>query len=86
MMCKTFLCTLVALNFIVLFRCQSFQEKETAAKKKLFTPSESLIKDENTFAPTVLLALFVRNKEHALPYVLNSLYNLHYPKNRLLMR
>ena len=64
----------------------TYEDKENEMKQKLFASPEEAIVGEDTLAPTVLIALFVRNKEHALPYFLNTLYNLNYPKDRIALR
>jgi len=35
--------------------------------------------------PSVFISVMVRNKEHALPYFLSSLYKQSYPKNRIIL-
>ena len=77
----------VWLHFSVLANCQTtFLEKEKEAKKNLFTAPSLPVVAEDILAPTVLIALFVRNKEHSLPYFLNAIYDLHYPKDRIRIR
>ena len=86
MLLEKLLCFGIELSFVLYTYCQiTFQEKENEARKKLFTPS-ALVVDESLLAPTVFIAIFVRNKEHTLPYFLNALYNLNYPKDRVLIR
>ena len=63
----------------------TFQEKESKIKSKLFFPfNESRF--EGYLPPTICVALFVRNKEHSLPYFLEAFHNLNYPKQRLAIR
>ena len=73
--------------FVALSNCQtSFQSKEIEAKNKLFPAPIVKIIDDDALAPTVLIALFVRNKEHALPFFLKTLFDLEYPKERITIR
>lgn len=61
----------------------TFQEKSLASQKNLFVPLESPYIKHSSFEPTVFVAIFVRNKEYALPYFLNMLYQQNYPKKRM---
>lgn len=84
---KVFGCILF---FYLLFEkygiCESsvsnFIDRSIEHQKKLFVPcvlNESL----NNLEPTVFIPIFVRNKEHSLPYFLHALYNLNHPKSRI---
>ena len=78
---------LLLLGVIIQTCCQvSYQEKEIGFKDKLFIPINHNTYREDTYAPTVFVAIFVRNKEHALPYFLNTLYNVNYPKQRMIIK
>jgi len=38
---------------------------------------------ETNIEPTILIAIFIRNKAHTLPYFLTLLEGLDYPKDRI---
>jgi len=78
--------TLVKLAFkehmIVSASISNFMDHSLEYQKKLFI---SCVKNEsnNRLEPTVFIPVFVRNKEHSLPYFLDALYNLNHPKSRI---
>eukprot|EP00088_Acartia_fossae_P025449 TRINITY_DN26283_c0_g1_i2.p1 TRINITY_DN26283_c0_g1~~TRINITY_DN26283_c0_g1_i2.p1 ORF type:complete len:617 (-),score=139.72 TRINITY_DN26283_c0_g1_i2:196-2046(-) len=53
----------------------------------LFLLSVVLCEDESSEwkDPTVFITILVRNKAHVLPYFLSLLYNLNYPKDRIIL-
>ncbi|XP_076821530.1 procollagen galactosyltransferase 1-like [Clavelina lepadiformis] len=63
----------------------NFKEKENVWKEELFkSPQDADFEyDPKIQAPTIFIAIFVRNKEHSLPYFLNALYNQNYSKKRM---
>lgn len=78
--------TLLFNHCLLVFCSLTYQEKEENFKSELFVPVNQDSYRDDTCAPTVFIALFVRNKEHALPYFLNTLYNVNYPKRRMIIK
>ena len=63
----------------------NFQDHSVEYQKKLFLPCP---KNEEVFGlnllePSLFISMFVRNKEHSLPYFLNCLYNLKHSRSRI---
>nr|CAB3232784.1 procollagen galactosyltransferase 1 [Phallusia mammillata] len=78
-----FVCCLV-LPFSYCTDQSSFHEKSTQFQEELFIPLDSeYTLDASTLEPTIFVALFVRNKEHTLPYFLRAFQDLNYSKKRI---
>jgi collagen beta-1,O-galactosyltransferase len=45
--------------------------------------SVNVVTEPERFLPTVVIAVFVRNKAHTLPFFLTALEELEYPKDRI---
>jgi len=62
----------------------TYVEKSLAFQKELFVQPEMGVAahGRELLDPTVLIAVFVRNKEHSLPYFLRCLEDLKHSKKR----
>jgi len=61
-------------------------ERNKEISDKLFgtkCENEEVYRNHGTLPPTILVSIFVRNKEYALPFFLKCLYDLDYPKDRI---
>lgn len=65
-------------------RNEEFASYEEKARSELFSYDVDLL-DFDQLDETVFIAIFVRNKEHSLPYFFKAIEDLDYDKNRIFL-